>query len=97
MAGDPSLSLIPIAGAALLFYEATRHRAARNFWWLISGAAVGCAVASIGAAQWRRDLRSATETSATDIVTQESEDSFPASDAPSSNATTATTQRQTDY
>ena len=85
-----ALPLASIAGVALGLYGATRRRP--GMWWLVSGAFVGCAAASLGIGQWRRDAGAGSEPVPADVVTQESEDSFPASDAPSSNATTATAQ-----
>jgi hypothetical protein len=93
LAEDPlALSVASIAGAAMVFYGATRRRSAPSMWWLVSGAVVGCAAASLGTGQWLRNARFGAEPSSPDLVTQESVDSFPASDAPSSNATTATAQ-----
>jgi len=81
----PALSLTSIAAVALVLYGATRRRSDASMWWLVSGAVVGCA--SLGAGLWPRHTRFASEPSPADVVTQESLDSFPASDAPSSNAT----------
>jgi hypothetical protein len=80
------LSLATIAGAALAFYGIRRRRSAPKMRWLVGGAVLGCAAASLRTAQWRGAEPSADETM------QESVDSFPASDAPSSTATTATAQ-----
>ena len=87
-----ALSLTSIAAVALVLYGATRRRSDAGMWWLVSGAVVGCAAASLGAGLWPRDTRFGSEPSPADVVTQESVDSFPASDAPSSNATTAAAQ-----
>jgi len=87
-----ALSLTSIAAVALVLYGATRRRTDAGMWWLVSGAVVGCAAASFGTGLWPRDTRFGSEPSPSDVVTQESVDSFPASDAPSSNATTATAQ-----
>ena len=87
-----ALSLTSIASVALVLYGATRRRSDASMWWLVSGAVVGCAAASLGTGLWSRDTRFGSEPSPTDVVTQESLDSFPASDAPSSNATTAAAQ-----
>ena len=85
-------SLTSMAAVALVLYGATRRRSDAGIWWLVSGAVVGCAAASLGTGLWRRDTRFGSEPSLADVVTQESVDSFPASDAPSSNATTAAAQ-----
>ena len=87
-----ALSLTSIAGIALALYGVTRRRSDPGMWWLVSGAVVGCAAASLGTGLWPRDTRFGSEPSPADVVTQESVDSFPASDAPSSNATTAAAQ-----
>ena len=83
--------LVSMAGSALLVYGtywATR-RSWRGAWWIASGVGlIGYAAAEFMKADngrgWRRD----SENAPADLVTQESLDSFPASDAPSSNATT---------
>ena len=92
-ADGQAVSLTSIAAVAVVLYGVTRRRSAPGMWWLVSGAVVGCAAASLGAGSWLRDTRfgSGSEPPA-DAVTQESVDSFPASDAPSSNATTAAAQ-----
>jgi hypothetical protein len=77
-----ALSLASIAGLAVGLYGATRRRGDPGMWWLI-GTAIGCAAVALA-------TRSRSERPLADLVTQESVDSFPASDAPSSNATTAT-------
>ena len=84
-----ALSLASIASVALMLYGAARRRSDRGTWWFVGGAVLGCAAASLGANQWLRDTRFRSEALPGDIVTRESMDSFPASDAPSSNATTA--------
>jgi hypothetical protein len=91
VADDPvAMSLIPAATLTLLLYGTTRRWANPSAWLLVSGAIFGCAVASVSTLRWRRAARTGAHESPTDVVTQESVDSFPASDAPSSNATTAT-------
>ena len=85
-----ALSLTATAGVALMLYGVTRRRSDPGMWLLVSGAMLGCAAASLGTGQWLRDIRFGSDPSPADVVTQESVDSFPASDAPSSNATTAT-------
>src|SRR5262245_7563810 len=83
--------LVSMAGSALLAYGsywATR-RSWRGAWWIASGVGlIGYAAAGFMKANngrgWRRD----SEHASADVVTLESLDSFPASDAPSSNATT---------
>ena len=88
-----TLSLVSMVGASLLIYGATRRRADSSRWWIVSGASLlGYAAASLGTWQWLRGVRSSAEQSPADVVALESLDSFPASDAPSSNATTATPQ-----
>jgi hypothetical protein len=87
-------SFIALAGASLLAYGATR-RTWRGVLYMMSGVGlIGCAAAGLcspreAPARWRQ-LRGF----ATDPVTVESMDSFPASDAPSSNATAATRMHQ---
>jgi hypothetical protein len=89
LADDPmALALGSLAGAALILYGSTPRRSGLGVWWLISGVVAGCVAASLGGRQWRRDAASSPR----DVVTQESMDSFPASDAPASNASTATAQ-----
>ena len=81
--------LVSLAGAGLLAYGATR-RSWRGVWWMVSGVGlIGCAAAGLAnpheaKARWERSVRQPPA----DPVTLESMDSFPASDAPSSNATT---------
>ena len=83
--------LVSLAGAGLFSYGASR-RSWRGVWWMIGGlgligaAAVGLANPHEAATRWSR-LRSVRQPPI-DTVTRESMDSFPASDAPSSNATT---------
>jgi hypothetical protein len=86
--------LVSTAGASLVAYGtycATR-RSWRGLWWVASGASlIGCAAwgfgkANDGTARWSH----AVEQASADIVSLESFDSFPASDAPSSNASTTT-------
>jgi hypothetical protein len=91
VADDPvAMSLIPAAALTLLLYGTTRRWTNPSAWLLVSGAIFGCAIASVGSTRWRRAARTGDQRSPMDVVTQESVDSFPASDAPSSNATTAT-------
>jgi hypothetical protein len=86
-------SLTSIAAGALVLYGVTRRRSDPRMWWLVSGAVVGCVAASLGGTRlWPRDTRFGSKSSPADLVTQESLDSFPASDAPSSNVTTAAAQ-----
>ena len=86
--------LVSLAGVGLIAYGA-RERSWRGFWCMVSGAGlIGCAAAGLGnprevKARWDRGLRQAP----TDAVTRESMDSFPASDAPSSNAQGVTPSR----
>ena len=81
-------SFISLAGAGLLVYGATRRSAWRGVLYMMSGVGlIGCVAAGLcnpreAPVRWRH-LRGF----ATDPVTVESMDSFPASDAPSSNAT----------
>jgi hypothetical protein len=89
--GERVLRLVSMAGAGLLLYGAysARRRTTSSPWWVVCGASLlGCAVA--GSRHFRGSLRPGQDLAAPDVVTQESLDSFPASDAPSSNATTAT-------
>ena len=83
--------LLSMAGSALLAYGTywASRRSWRGAWWIASGVGlIGCAAAAFMKANngrgWRRD----SEHAPADVVTLESLDSFPASDAPSSNATT---------
>jgi hypothetical protein len=93
MADDKmTVSLASIAGAALAFYGVSRRRSDAGVWWLVSGAVIGGVAASLGNGQWLRNTLFGSASSPADVVTQESVDSFPASDAPSSNATTAVAQ-----
>jgi hypothetical protein len=83
--GPAVLRFATMAGAGLLAYGAlsARQRATSSLWWVVSGAGL-LGYAAVVTLRGRPDL------AAPDLVTQESLDSFPASDAPSSNATTAT-------
>jgi len=80
--------LVSFLGAGLLAYGATR-RSWRGVWYmiggvsLISGVMAGLCNPRDAAARWQHLRRDATA----DPITVESMDSFPASDAPSSNAT----------
>ena len=87
-----ALSLVSMVGASLVLHGATRRRTNSSPWWIASGASLlGYAAVGLGAWQWLRSVRPSAESPA-DLVTRESVDSFPASDAPSSNATTASPQ-----
>jgi len=82
------MRLISMAGAGLFLYAAysARRRTTSKVWPLVCGAGLlACAAAAS-----RYSLGSRSGEDLSDVVTQESLDSFPASDAPSSNATTAT-------
>ena len=82
--------LVSAAGAGLLFYgiDPRKRRTSSSLWWILSGAALLGFAATRSRYALER-FRSRPDLAA-DVVTQESLDSFPASDAPSSNATTAT-------
>jgi hypothetical protein len=85
---DPIAPSLMLAGAGLLVLGVTRHSNAGR-WWILCGAALlGWTAASRGAGQWLGSLWQRGEDE-DDIVTIESLDSFPASDPPSSNVTTA--------
>ena len=77
---------ISLAGASLLIAGA-RQRSWRGARWMLGGATLlSCAAAGLcnprhATVRWRHLTRSST-----DRITTESMDSFPASDAPSSNA-----------
>jgi hypothetical protein len=84
-----------VAGLSLLAYGAycETRRPGRGLWWIVSGAGVlGCAAACVGQRQRLTSRRARGQESPADVVTRESLDSFPASDAPSSNATTTSPQ-----
>jgi hypothetical protein len=80
--------LVSFAGAGLLSYGATQG-SWRGVWYLIGGVGlISCVAAGLynprdAAACWRHLRRDANA----DPITAEAMDSFPASDAPSSNAT----------
>jgi hypothetical protein len=80
--------LISLAGAALITYGA-RRRSWRGAWWIASGIGlIAGAVAGLSNPHHARiALRQWLHRDASDTVTTESMDSFPASDAPSSNMT----------
>src|SRR5262245_62677560 len=83
--------LVSMAGSALLAhgaYMATR-RSWRGAWWIAGGVGlIGYAAAGFMKANNSRGWRGDSQHTPEDVVTLESLDSFPASDAPSSNATT---------
>ena len=84
--------LVSIAGAGLLLFAAysARRRAASGVWWGATGASLlSCAAARFRTGHWPKIGRRDSDPFGADVVTVESVDSFPASDAPSSNATTA--------
>jgi hypothetical protein len=84
--------LMSIAGAGLLLYGvySASRRTGSSRWWVATGASLlSCAAAGVGRWHWLKNVRSRRDPAA-DVVTLESLDSFPASDAPSSNATTTT-------
>jgi hypothetical protein len=87
---------LALAGACLLLYGAfpTTRRTKASLWWGVSGAGlISCAAARLRGRPSATSGRSSHyRASAPDVVTVESEDSFPASDAPSSNATTVSPQ-----
>lgn len=86
-----AMSLVAMAGVSLLLCGVTRPPAASR-WWIASGAGLlGCAAAGLGVGQWFAARRMRDQESA-DVVTLESMGSFPASDPPSSNASTARSQ-----
>ena len=83
--------LVSMAGSALLAYGT--YCAARRSWrgalWIASGVGlIGYAAAGFMQAHDGRGWRDRSAHAPADVVTLESLDSFPASDAPSSNATT---------
>jgi hypothetical protein len=85
-----AMSLVAMAGVSLLLCGVTRPPAASR-WWIAGGAGLlGCAAAGLGIGQWFAARRLREE--AADVVTLESMGSFPASDPPSSNASTARSQ-----
>jgi uncharacterized membrane protein len=80
--------LVSLAGAALVVYGA-RRRSWRGIWSMASGISlIAGAVAGLSNPQQARmSLRHHFPRDASDRITIESMDSFPASDAPSSNNT----------
>lgn len=93
---DDKLGLsLALAGASLLLYGAysARRGTPASRWWGVSGASLlSCAAARFGRRQMASAYLSGDDSATGDMVTLESVDSFPASDAPSSNATTASPQ-----
>ena len=84
---------LALAGASLLLYGAfpTTRRRKASLWWGLSGAGlISCAAARLRGRPSGRSNHDRSD--APDVVTVESVDSFPASDAPSSNATTVSPQ-----
>jgi hypothetical protein len=84
--------LVSIAGVSLLLYAAfsARRRAASSLWWGATGAGLlSCAATRFRSGHWPTIGRPDPDPLGADVVQVESVDSFPASDAPSSNATTA--------
>ena len=89
---EVTLSLASMVGASLLLYGVTRRRSDSSLLWILGGASLlGFAATGLAAWPWLRARLGAGQPPA-DLVTVESRDSFPASDAPSSNATTAAPQ-----
>ena len=87
--GRIALWLTSMAGVSLLAYGArfAARRSRSSRWSIASGATLlGYAAADLGKRYWPRPARSVQEPSTVDVVGVESMDSFPASDAPSSNA-----------
>jgi hypothetical protein len=85
---------LALAGASLLVYGAFSPRRApkSNLWWQVSGAGL---LSLVAARRWRQRTTIGSrryDSAPSDVVTLESVDSFPASDAPSSNATTVSPQ-----
>jgi hypothetical protein len=78
--------LASVAGAGLLAYGATR-RSRRGAWLMIGGVAlIGCAAAGLCNPRYAAGRLRHLRQPPIDRVTMESMHSFPASDAPSSNA-----------
>jgi uncharacterized membrane protein len=80
--------LVSLGGAALVVYGA-RRRSWRGTWWIAGGVGlIAGAVAGLSnPEQARMTLRRVFHRDSSDRITTESMDSFPASDAPSSNMT----------
>jgi hypothetical protein len=84
--------LVSIAGVSLLLFAAysARRRAVSSLWWGATGVGLlSCGAARFRSGRWPTLGRQDPDPFRADVVTVESVDSFPASDAPSSNATTA--------
>src|SRR5438067_12514662 len=78
---------ISLAGAALVLHGA-RRRSWRGGWWVASGIGlIAAAVSGFANPQQARLTWRHLQRDASDKITIESMDSFPASDAPSSNMT----------
>jgi hypothetical protein len=86
---------LAFVGAGLFFFGAfsPSRRSRSSMWFRVTGAGLlSCAAARLASRYSPRIARSRHDSVAADVVTLESVDSFPASDAPSSNATTASPQ-----
>lgn len=83
--------LVWLAGAGLFAHGATR-RQWRGLGWMVSGTGLMVCVAAGCATPYGARARWAVRQPPADLVTRESMDSFPASDAPSSNATTVSSR-----
>ncbi len=79
--------VVSLAGAALVVYGA--RRSWRGVWWIVGGIGmIASAVAGFSNPHHARMiLRHRFDRHSSDVITTESMDSFPASDAPSSNMT----------
>jgi hypothetical protein len=86
---------LAFVGAGLFFFGAfsPSRRSRSSVWLQVTGASLlSCAAARLANQYSPKIVRSGHDSAAADVVTLESVDSFPASDAPSSNATTASPQ-----